>query len=123
VDDVVAVMRLVADQPEANGRTYIVAEPRAYSGRELSEAIRSISPTPKFSWSAPACCFRFGGKLGDIAGAISSRRMPVNSEVVSRLLDSACYSPALIEHELGWRAKVGLVDGLREMLTPVRQRQ
>jgi hypothetical protein len=40
----------------------------------------------------------------------------LNSEVVSRLLDSACYSPERIERELGWRAKLGLVEGLREML-------
>ena len=35
VDDVVAAMRLVAADEQANGRTYIVASPEAPSGRAL----------------------------------------------------------------------------------------
>ena len=117
VNDVVSVMRLVAERPEANGRTYIVAYPKAYSGRELCEAIRSLSPTPKFSWSAPSWGLRLGGEAGDLAGSLLRRAMPINSEVVSRLLDSECYSPLRIQQELGWRAKIDLMHGVREMLT------
>lgn len=123
VDDVVAVMRLVADRPEANGRIYIVADPKAYSGRELCETILAVSPTPTFSWRAPDWALRLGGKAGDIAGTLLRRPLPLSSEVVSRLLDSECYSPASIERELGWRARVGLMNGLREMLEPVVGKQ
>jgi UDP-glucose 4-epimerase len=35
---------------------------------------------------------------------------------VERLLGSACYSPARIERELGWRSRIGLAAGVREML-------
>jgi nucleoside-diphosphate-sugar epimerase len=42
--------------------------------------------------------------------------MPFDSEVLDRLLGSAWYSPARIEHELGWRARVSLADGLAEMV-------
>jgi nucleoside-diphosphate-sugar epimerase len=122
VDDVVAAMRFVADRPEANGRTYIVADPRAYSGRELCEAILATPPTPPFSWCAPAWALRLGGRAGDVLGTLLQSPLPLNSEVVSRLLDSECYSPARIEQELGWRAKVGLIDGLREMLAPAREK-
>jgi nucleoside-diphosphate-sugar epimerase len=48
--------------------------------------------------------------------AILERRMPFDSEVLDRLLGSAWYSPARIERELGWRARVSLADGLAEML-------
>jgi nucleoside-diphosphate-sugar epimerase len=48
--------------------------------------------------------------------AIIRRRMPFDSEVLDRLLGSAWYSPARIERELGWRARVSLADGLAEML-------
>ncbi|MHB1360829.1 MAG: NAD-dependent epimerase/dehydratase family protein [Rhodocyclaceae bacterium] len=119
VDDVVAALRLVAETPAANGRTYIVADPRAYSGREIYDAIRaasaagavphaghSISPTPTFRWSVPAGVLRAAGRLNGRLG-----------EIVDRLIGSACYSPARIERELGWRAKVGLEAGLREMLS------
>lgn len=117
VNDVVAAMRLVADVAAANGRTYIVAGPRAYSGREIYDAIRAaISPAPTLRWSVPPRLLRAGGVVGDAFGVLLRRSLPLSSEAVSRLLDSACYSPARIERELGWRAQVGLAEGVREML-------
>ncbi|MDI6746164.1 MAG: NAD-dependent epimerase/dehydratase family protein [Rhodocyclaceae bacterium] len=112
VDDVVAAMRLVAETPAANGRTYIVADPQAYSGRQIYDAIRAVLSAPTLRWSVPAGLLRAGARVGDGLGALLGRPMPLNSEVVSRLLDSAWYSPARIERELGWRAQVGLVEGV-----------
>jgi nucleoside-diphosphate-sugar epimerase len=59
---------------------------------------------------------RSGGRLGDGLGRLAGRTLPLNSEVAERLLGSACYSPARIEHELGWRAGIGIDEGVREML-------
>ena len=59
---------------------------------------------------------RAGAAVGDVLGHALKRPLPLNSEVVERLLGSACYSPARIEAELGWRAKIGLAEGVREML-------
>lgn len=108
VQDVVEAMRLVAERPEANGRTYIVADPHAYSGREIYDAIRAVLQKPTFAWSMPAGVLRLMGKLN---GRLD--------EVVDRLIGSACYSPARIERELGWRARIGLLAGLQEMLAHV----
>jgi UDP-glucose 4-epimerase len=120
VNDVVSAMRLVAERPEANGRTYIVADAQTYSGREIYDTIRHAAlagpPAPTLRWSVPAGLLRVGGVAGDCMGAMLRRPLPLNSEVVERLLGSACYSPARIERELGWRAKVGLAEGAREML-------
>ena len=110
VQDVVEVVRLVAARPEANGRTYIIADTRAYSGREIQDAIRAalspgaVPPAPTFT--VPAGLLRAAGRLNGRLG-----------EVVSRLMGSACYSPARIERELGWRARIRLTEGLREMLS------
>lgn len=106
VDDVVEVMRLVAERPEANSRTYIVADARAYSGREIQDAMRAVLRAPTLRWSVPAGVLRAAGRINGRLG-----------EIVDRLIGSACYSPARIERELGWRAKVGLEAGLREMLS------
>jgi len=119
VDDVVAAVRLVAERPEANGRTYIIADPVPYSGRDICIAILSVPPTRTLSWSVPAWTLRMGGRAGDLVQQWARRPLPLNSEVVARLLDSAWYSPARIERELGWRARIGLTDGVREMLAPV----
>jgi UDP-glucose 4-epimerase len=116
VDDVVAAIRFVTDAPAANGRTYIIADAHPYSGREIFDAISGVPPRLTFHWGLPAGLLRAGAVLGDVVGRLAGRPMPVNSEVVERLLGSACYSPARIERELGWRARVGLDEGVREML-------
>lgn len=116
VDDVVAAMLLVANDERANGRTYIVASPEAPSGRELFDALREAQGMPVCRWAVPEAVLRLAGRLGDGVEHLSRRRMPLDSEVVMRLLDSAWYSPARIERELGWRARVPLAAGLREML-------
>lgn len=116
VDDVVSAMFLVAEDDRANGRTYIVASHEAPSGRQLFDALRAAQGLQPCGWAMPEGLFRLAGRGGDIIERLAGRRMPLDSEVVSRLLDSACYSPARIEKELGWRARGPLAEGLREML-------
>lgn len=106
VQDVVDVMRLVAESPRASGKTYIVAESKAYSGREIYEAIRTalgISRDPAFT--LPAGLLRTAARIN---GRLA--------EVVDRLIGSACYSPARLECELGWQSRISLAEGLSEML-------
>ena len=106
VQDVVDVMRLVAESPRASGKTYIVAESKAYSGREIYEAIRTalgMSRDPAFT--LPAGLLRTAARLN---GRLA--------EVVDRLIGSACYSPARLERELGWQSRISLAEGLSEML-------
>lgn len=106
VQDVVDVIRLVAENAEAKGKTYIVAESQAHSGREIYLALRSalgMSREPNFT--LPEGLMRTAAQLN---GRLA--------ELVDRLIGSACYSPARLERELGWRARIGLTEGLREML-------
>lgn len=116
VDDVVEAMRSVASHPAASGRTYIIADPRPYSGRELFDAMGGVLPRLTFRWGLPAPIWWMAARFGDLAGKLAGRSLPLNSEVVERLLGSACYSPARIERELGWRARIGLAAGVREMM-------
>lgn len=116
VDDVVSAMRLVADDDRANGQTYIIAAQEAPSGRALFDALRQVQGLPPCHWSMPASVLRMAAKLGDGLESLTGRRLPLDSEVINRLLKSAWYSPARIEKELGWQARVSLLDGLSEML-------
>lgn len=116
VADVVSAMRLVANDSRANGRTYIIASQYAPSGRALFNALRQAQGVAPCRWSLPASLLCGGAKVGDWLEKLAKRRLPLDSEVIDRLLNSAWYSPALIERELGWRAQVSLVDGLSEML-------
>lgn len=107
VQDVVELMRLAAKRPEASGRTYIVADSRAYSGYEIYGTIREvlgITSDPFFR--VPVSWMRAAGRMnGRIEG------------VINRLINSECYSSLRIEQELGWRTRISLKEGLREMLS------
>ena len=115
VSDLVGALRLVAADPRAAGRCYIVAHPQSHSGRGLYNALRTACGLAKVRWSMPRGLLAALAQLGDGIESVAGRRVPLDSEVLARLLGSACYSPARIERELGWQAKVELVDGLREM--------
>lgn len=115
VDDVVAAMCLVAEDDRANGGTYIVAGPQAPSGRQLHDTMRKVLGLPEYRWAVPEYALRFAARCGDGLEAVLKHRFPLDSEALDRLLGSAWYSPARIEQELGWRAKVTLEEGLQEM--------
>lgn len=116
VSDLVEAMRRVAVDARAAGRTYIVAHPRTPSGRGLYDALRQALGLAPVGWAVPRRLLGGLARCGDGLEAVTGKRLPFDSEALARLLDSACYSPARIEAELGWRAGVGLEDGLREML-------
>jgi len=114
VDDVLVAMLLVADDARAAGKTYIVADPRSYSGRELYDALRAALGLAPVRWRCPAGVLRFGGEIGHWLGKLRRRPVPLDRAAVERLLGPESYSPALIERELGWRARVSLQQGLQE---------
>lgn len=116
VDDVVSAMRLVAADDRANGQNYIVAGREAPSGRALYDALRQVQGLPPCRWSVPDVALRLAAKTGDGLERLLGRRLPLDSEALDRLLGSAWYSPARIERDLGWKARVSLSDGLLEML-------
>ena len=116
VGDVVALMRQVAADPRAWGKTFIASHGEAPSGRQLYDALRLALGKPAIRWAVPTWILGVAAQVAGWAEAASGRRLPFNPEVRSRLLDSAWYSPALLHRELGWTARVSLAEGLAEML-------
>ena len=116
VDDVIAAMRLVAIDEPAAGGTFILAGNEAPSGRELYDAIRAALGMPPVQWSVPRSLLALGAIGGDLIGQLIRRRMPLNGEVLDRLLKSAWYSSELVRRQLGWAPRVTLQAGLKEML-------
>jgi len=115
VDDVVSAVRHVAGKPEANGKTYIIAHLEAPSGREIYDAMtRSFCKAP-VRWRVPAGLLRTAGLVGDVCPRGLGFGNIINSEAVSKLLDSGWYSPVSIERDLGWQAEFDLEAGLNEM--------
>ena len=118
VEDVVRLIHMLQDRRPviANGKTYIVADSKAYSGREIYDAIRRSLGKSSIKWSVPRGLLKTGSFLGDQLESLLHRPVPFNSEIFNRLLGSACYSASKIEEELGWKAQIGLREGIQEML-------
>lgn len=116
VDDVVSAISLAIDHPQSAGRTYIIAHPQAPSGAQLYDALRRALGMESSSWRAPESLLRLAGHVGSLAETVLHRRMPINAEVVGRLLDSAWYSPDRLMRELGWKPRVSLAEGLERLV-------
>lgn len=116
VDDLLDAMLRAAQHPEAAGRTYVVAAREAFSGRALYDALRRALGMPPSGRHVRREMLAVAARAGDLLRAVGWAGVPFHSAALSRLLDSAWYSAAAIECELGWQARVTLDEGLAGML-------
>lgn len=112
VDDLVRALSLVGKESRAAGKTYIVADALAYSGREIYDALRAALGMPPVAVSVPRSVLAFGAALGDVLNASGLSSFPLNGPVLERLTGWAWYDGALIENDLGFRAQTPLIEGL-----------
>jgi nucleoside-diphosphate-sugar epimerase len=114
VTDLVDAIIRAALVPAAAGRTYIVAHPRAVSGRELYESMCRASGRAPSRWSVPAPLLRLAGIAGDAARRLGLPA-PLTGQAVSSLLDWACYASVAIRDDLGWEPRIDIDAGIREL--------
>jgi len=117
VEDAVDAAILAAEKPEAAGQVYIVAEPRAYSSREIYEIVlESLGKSPP-AWHVPGALLASGALLGDLGERLTRRRLPFDSALLSKLSRPAVYSAAKIERELGFKPKKSFATDASELVT------
>ena len=121
VDDLVELALNAAILPVASGQCYIAADEGHHSTRELYVGLCKALGQSVPGWQVPAGLLRFGGRLGDLVGSMLHRPLPINSAMISRLLDSACYSGKRAMHELGWQPRHDLLTSLPEMVDAWRE--
>jgi len=115
VEDLCEVALRAALAAKASGKRYIVTDGRHYSTRALYEGIcQSLGRKARKGGGVPM--WRLAGKVGDLAGALLRRPLPVNSQMISSLLDSAGYSSSLVQDELDWRPQHDLMSSLPDMV-------
>jgi len=112
VDNAVEAALLAASRPEANGQSYIVADDRAYSTRELYEEICRGLGRPVPRWSVPAWALKGLARTGDAVGVLTRRRFFFDSDSLDKLLGSAWYSAEKIARELGYRPSATFHEAL-----------
>lgn len=116
VQDVVDAAVLAAAHPGARGRTYIVTDGRAYSSREILDAIRGSLRRRVPRWHVPLGALRFLARAGDVVGRLRGRRFVFDSDALEKLIGSAWYSSERISRELGFRASRGFLEALPEII-------
>lgn len=105
VDNLVAACLLVAKEPLADRKKYILAEPWVYSTRQLYDQIRLELGLSPIQWSIPSPVLQAGALVGDMLGRITGRRMPLDSDSLQKLLSSAWYDGNGICDQLGYAYK------------------
>ncbi len=103
LDDLVAAAILASCHEKAASKVYIVSDRERYEVAEIHSAMARLFGDDAPRWSLPAWLLRLLGWSGDLAGNLTGRSWPVNSEVIGRLIGSAGYDGQLIGRELGFR--------------------
>lgn len=121
VDDLVELALIAASSPVASGQCYIAADEGHHSTRELYMGLCTALGQSVPVWEVPEGLLRLVGQLGDLVGGMLRQPLPVNSTMISRLLDSACYSGNLAMRELGWQPRHDLLTSIPEMVKAWRE--
>lgn len=112
INDICRAALLAARHPLANGKIYFVTDGVYYSTRQLylfmCEALGKRPPM----WHVPMFMFKLLAQVGDGIGKLSGRRMPFNSDALSKLFGSAHYNAGRIQQELGFTPE----DDFKKML-------
>lgn len=116
VDDVTAAAVTLLDKPEAWGRAYIVAERRAYSVRDIYEAVLSALGRTPPGFSVPRAAFVVLARFGDLLGRVRGRRWAFDSEAFDKLFNSAQYDPGALCDALSWEPSWDLPRAMPDII-------
>lgn len=118
VRDVVRALLLAATTPAAVGRTYFVSGEAPVSWGELYDAIDEVVGTHPIPVRVPSPLLRLVARGGDLVSAVTGRPLIANRNkaALARPRWWVC-DPSRAREDLGWRAEVPLLDGLRETYT------
>jgi nucleoside-diphosphate-sugar epimerase len=120
VEDVVQALLLVAEKPAAGGQIYIVTDGQVYSTRHIYTLICGALGRPVPGWTVPVVLLRLTARFGDWIGSARGRPLGFGSDALDKLIGSAWYSSAKIQHDLGYRPTRNLGDALPEMVAAYR---
>lgn len=117
VDDVVQALLLASERQSAIGQTYIVTDGNPVSTRNLFEWISETLEKPLPRWTTPLSLLKALAFFGDGIGHLRGRRFVFDSDALTKLTESSCYSSKKIEQELGFKPHRGLRSSLAEIVT------
>ena len=115
IDDICQAAILAADHPHANGQVYFVTDGIDYTSHQLYVLMRESLGKAVPSWQIPLSLFKLLAKIGDIGKKLTKRRMPFDSEALSKLFGTAHYNSERIRRDLGFKP----IYDLKKMLPDI----
>jgi len=123
VEDVVSALLLLAADPRARGRIYLLADPEPYATRDLYDWIREAAGKRPQPLAVPYSVLWALARAGDLAGRLLRRRVPFDGEALEKLLGSAWYGSDRIAGELGFCPRHDLRGELPALVADARARR
>lgn len=115
VNDLCHAALLASMQTIANGKTYTVTDGVDYSTRQLYELMCKALGRDYSRFHIPLKAFKVLAHAGDLAGKITKKHLPFNSETFDKLFGSQQYSSKALQSDLGFIA----VDRLEKVLPAI----
>jgi UDP-glucose 4-epimerase len=119
-DDLAEAAILCAADPRARGRSYVVTDGIPYSTRQIYELILAALGRQVPTWSLPPGLLRLAALGGDGLERLLGRRLPLDSEILEKVLGSALYDGEPIRRQLGFRPQRTLSDSMAEIVATTR---
>ena len=115
-DDLAAAALCCADDPRANGKTYVVTDGHPYSTRQVYEFILESLGRRTPGWTLPVGLLHLAARGGDALGRIRGRRVLFDSDVLDKLIGSALYDGGQITQDLGFTPRRDLQESMPEIV-------
>lgn len=121
VGNVVEAALAAIRSERTGGQVYLVCDERPYGSGELYAAIcRAMDKEPLLR-NVPVWILKLMGRVGDAAKAILRRPMPVDSDIIGRLVGDLCFDCGKIHRDAGFSPSVGLDEGIAATVQWYRQ--
>lgn len=120
VDDVVSAAIAATEHPSAAGRVYLLCDGHHYSTRDIQLCMYRAAGVKPPVLAIPRIALRGAAYLGDVLRSIGVRGVPLHSDLLAKLTESACYQASRAHQELDWQPQHSLADAVPAMLAALR---
>ena len=120
--DLAAAVSLVLLNDGARGTCFLVEDGTVHTWADVAEAIGREMGRKAVPLHLPVFAARALGSAGDLLARLTGKETLLNSQKVEEMLQAAwTCSAARIRHELGFAARYGLDEGIRNTLSWYRE--
>jgi nucleoside-diphosphate-sugar epimerase len=121
VDNVVDAALLVASDRRAAGQVYIVTDARQSTLSEIVSVVclgLGLKRTPR---KVPLALLKAAGWTADALRGVLGATFPVSADQIRKLASNTRYSGERIRRDLGFKARVGLEEGMAAAIAGLRR--